>query len=308
MKIKHIKPMLATLVDTPFDAEGWLFEIKWDGFRAIAQIENDKVELYSRNFLSFNNRFAPIVKTLQGHKLNAVLDGEIVVMNSAGKSEFQMLQNQNQTGKGILIYCVFDILFLKGKDLRHLTLLERKKILKKILPKNNQIKYSDHVLKEGLRLFKTARKRNLEGIMAKDIHSPYRSGMRTKEWQKIKIRMRQEAIICGFTAPRGRRIRIGALVLGVFKQGKLTYIGHAGTGFDEKTLNLVYNKLKPLEIKKSPFRNPPDNNTAVTWVRPKFVCEVGFEEWTEDGHMRQPSFLGLRPDKKASEVRREIPK
>lgn len=300
--------MLATLVEEPFDGTGWLFEIKWDGFRAIAEVENNHVEIYSRNFLSFNERFSTITENLQGHKLKAVLDGEVVIVDSKGKSRFGLLQNYQQTGKGHLIYYVFDLLFLNGKDLRSQPLIERKKLLKKILHSNFHIKYSDHVLEHGKKLYQAAKKQGLEGIMAKDCQSPYRSGQRSREWQKIKLRQQQEAVIGGFTQPLGSRKKLGALVLGVYQRGKLVYIGHTGGGFNEESLNLVYNKLIPLKQKRSPFAILPKTNTPATWVKPKLVCEVTFEEWTSDGHMRQPIFLGLRPDKKATEVRKEIPK
>ena len=299
--------MLATLVNKPFDANGWLYEIKWDGFRAIAEVENNQVELYSRNLLSFNKRFSPVVKSLQGHKLKAILDGEIVIIDSKGKSRFELLQHYQQTGKGNLVYYVFDILFINGKDLRSQPLLERKKLLKKILPRNSHIKYSEHVLEHGKKLYQKAKKQTLEGIMAKDGQSPYRNGKRTQEWQKIKNRPQQEVVIGGFTKPTGARKKFGALVMGVYERGKLIYIGHVGTGFDEQTLNLVYNKLKPLIQKNSAFINPPETSGETNWVKPKLVGEVAFEEWTADGHMRQPAFLGLRTDKKASEVRKELP-
>jgi bifunctional non-homologous end joining protein LigD len=304
--MRHIKPMLATLFDHPFDDPNWVFEIKWDGFRAIAEIEKPKVEIYSRNLLSFNEKFLPIVKTLSKISISMILDGEIVVVDSRGKSHFQLLQQYQETGKGNLIYYVFDLLFLKGKDLRGLPLLERKKLLEKNLPKLSNVKFSHHVPQKGIAFFKAAQKQQLEGIMAKKSDSIYQSGRRSRDWLKIKIRHQQEAVIGGLTEPRGSRKKIGALVLGVYERGKLVYIGHTGTGFDDKTLNLVYNKLKPLIQKQSPFENPPKTNAPVTWVKPKLVCEVAFEEWTADGHIRQPVFLGLRPDKDPQEVRREI--
>jgi len=304
--MKHIKPMLATLYDEPFDDPNWIFEIKWDGFRAIADCEKSKVELYSRNQISFNERFGPIVKSLQKAKLSAILDGEVVVIDSKGKSHFQLLQNYQQTGQGHIVYYVFDILFWKGNDLRHLSLLERKKILKTMLPKNSHIQYSDHHERWGKKFFWVAQRQGLEGILAKDIHSPYRSGVRSREWLKIKISQQQEAVIGGFTEPRGSRKKLGALVLGVYERGKLIYIGHTGGGFNDKSLAQVYGKLKPLAQNQSPFKVAPKTNAPVTWVKPKIVCEVKFEEWTGDGHMRQPIFLGLRPDKNPKEVRKEI--
>ncbi len=300
--------MLATLTKEPFDRDGWLFEIKWDGFRVLADVEKKKVELYSRNFLSFNQHFAPIVEALKKLNIKAVFDGEVVVLDSKGKSHFQLLQNYLQnTGEGQLTYYVFDILNLNGKNLCPLPLLERKKILKKILPNNKWIKYSDHVPDKGIKFFKAAQKLNVEGILAKDGSSPYRSGKRTLEWQKIKIHMQQEAVIGGFTEPRGGRKKFGALVLGVYKGDKLIYIGHTGGGFNEESLNLVYDKLKKLMRKQSPFVITPKTNAPATWVNPKLVCEITFSEWTIDGHMRHPIFLGLRPDKNAKEVTREKP-
>ncbi len=300
-----IKPMLATLTDKPFDREGWLFEIKWDGFRAVADLKNSKVELYSRNLLSFNEKFAPIVKSLSKIRKNMLLDGEVVVLDSKGKSSFQLLQNYQLTGEGQLVYYIFDILFLNGKDLRKLPLLERKKLLKQNLPKLPNVKYSDHVEQQGIKFFQLAKKQGLEGIIAKDAQSPYRSGQRSREWLKIKISQEQETVIGGFTEPRGSRKKLGALVLGVYEKGKLVYIGHTGGGFNDKTLDLVYNKLIKLKTDKSPFAMTPKTNAPVTWVKPKLVAQVKFEEWTGDNHMRQPIFLGLRPDKGPKEVRRE---
>jgi bifunctional non-homologous end joining protein LigD len=300
-----IKPMLATLVKEPFNHNEWIFEIKWDGFRAIADVNKQKINLYSRNFLSFNDRFLPIVNALKKINIHAVLDGEIVVLDNHGKSHFQLLQNYINTQEGQLTYYVFDILFLNGKDLRGLPLSERKKILKKTLKQSKLIKYSDHVASEGIKFFKVAQKLNVEGIIAKDINSPYRSGIRSREWQKIKIHQQQEAVIGGFTEPRGSRKKFGALVLGVYERGKLKYIGHTGGGFNWENLNQVYNKLKPLVQKQSPFETVPKTNAPVTWVKPKLVAEITFAEWTGDNHMRQPIFLGLRLDKKASEVRKE---
>ena len=302
-----IKPMLATLVNQPFDDKNWIYEIKWDGFRAIAEIRNKHVSLYSRNQLSFNEKFPAVIKALEKISKNMVLDGEIVVLDQKGKSHFQLIQNFQETGEGILAYYVFDILSLGSKDLRKLPLIERKKILKLVLPKSKIIKYSDHIVKHGKGFYKVALQKDLEGIMAKNSQSLYYSGRRTKEWLKIKIHKQQEAVIGGFTAPRGGRKKFGALVLGVYEHGKLVYIGHTGGGFNEQSLGSVYSKLKPLATTKSPFAISPKTNAPVTWVKPKLVCEVVFGEWTADGHMRQPIFLGLRPDKKPQEVIRELP-
>lgn len=299
--------MLAKLVDKPFDKEGWIFEIKWDGFRAIAEIKKGKVEMYSRNNLSFNERFEPVVKELQKNKKDMILDGEVVALDTDGRSRFQLLQNYMRTGKGRLVYHVFDILELNGQDLKDLPLIQRKKVLKKELLKSTHVKYSDHIVEQGIPFFEEAVKHKLEGIIAKDDQSPYRCGVRNNEWLKIKTHLRQEAVIGGFTEPRGGRKKFGALVLGVYHRGKLEYIGHTGGGFDQATLKLVYDKLKPFITKKSPFEKPPKTNAPVTWVKPKLICEVEFSEWTTDGSMRQPIFVGLRTDKPASKVIRELP-
>ncbi len=300
-----LKPMLAHLADKAFDRSGWIFEIKWDGYRALSKIKNQKVEIFSRHNQSFNQQFSPIAEELSRIKQNIVLDGEIVVLDKAGHADFSGIQNYKKTGIGNLAYYVFDILEYHGHDLRGLTLLERKAILKKVLPILTHVKYSDHIVEKGKKLFKTAVKAGIEGIMAKDGSSTYESGERSKHWLKIKNHNQQEAIICGITAPRGTRKNFGALVLGVYKKGQLTYIGHTGTGFNEKSLTELTALLKPSFIDKCPFPNTPKTNGPVQWIQPKVVCEIRFAEWTQDELMRQPVFLGIREDKYPKEVRRE---
>lgn len=305
---QEIKPMLTTLVDEPFDGVEWLFEIKWDGFRAIAEVNNQEVKLYSRNLLSFNEKFKSIVQALKKLKLQAVFDGEIVVINEKGNSNFQDLQNYQKSGEGNLTYVIFDLLYYEGQDLRDtLTLIERKKQLEKILPKNDPaLHYSSHVLTEGKQLFKEVKKNQIEGIIAKKIDSFYTSE-RSKNWLKIKTQGRQEAVICGFTKPRGSRNFFGALILGVREGNQWRYIGHTGTGFTEAVLSDVAAQLKPLITTECPFSDEPPTNNPVTWIKPKLLCEVGFSEWTKDNQMRHPVFLGLRQDKMAKEVKKEQP-
>lgn len=304
-----IKPMLAKLVAASFDDPDWLFEIKWDGFRAIAEIDNGKVELYSRNQLSFNAEFKEIVRSLETIKHQAIFDGEVVVVDREGRSQFQLLQNFRKLGTDAdrLLYYIFDILYLNGRDLRPLALEERKKILAAILPDLDNVLYSAHIPRDGKAFFKAAQKKGLEGILAKEKNSPYRGGKRTGEWLKIKTHLRQEAVVGGFTAPRGGRKGFGALVLGVYEGNDLIYIGHTGGGFNDQTLRDTFAKLKPLIAEKSPFKIRPKTNAPATWVQPRLVCEVQFSAWTEDGQMRQPIFIGLRPDKDARDVHREIP-
>lgn len=302
------QPMLASLVKTPFDDPNWLFEVKWDGYRAIAEVRDREVKLVSRAGKSFNERYAPVVDSLKKLRDDVLLDGEIVAIDENGRSHFQLLQNYQRTGQGNLQYYVFDILSLNGKDLRELPLSERKKILRKTLPDLPHARHSDHVVGKGTSFLEAARKQQLEGIMAKDMRSPYREGERSHEWLKIKTGLRQEAVIGGFTAPRKSRKHLGALILGVYEGDRLVYVGHAGGGFNQTSLREVREKLEPLIQKESPFANPPRHtNAPVTWVRPDLVCEVTFSEWTEDGIFRQPIFVGLREDKDPREVVREIP-
>lgn len=301
-----VKPMLATLTDEPFDGKEWLFEIKQDGYRTIAEIEASSVQLYSRNNLSFTTRFAPIAQALAAVRRDSVYDGEVVVLDDQGRSSFQLLQNFNETGAGDIHYFIFDLLYLDGRDLRSLPLIERKNILQTVIPDHPLLHYSDHVDETGRAFFDLLRERNLEGMVAKRKESRYQSGKRSRDWLKVKTGLRQEAIICGFTAPRGSRKRFGTLVLGAYDdQGKLRHIGHSGGGFDERSLEAIHKILLPLVQPASPFDDPFKEKMTVTWVRPTVVCEVAFSEWTDEGVMRQPVFLGLREDKDARSVVRE---
>ncbi|HZF66336.1 MAG TPA: DNA ligase D, partial [Chitinophagaceae bacterium] len=298
-----IKPMLAVLTDQPFSSSDWLFEIKWDGYRALAYIDQNNFDLLSRNNLSFKDKYAPVAEALQPLKLRAVLDGEIVAVNEEGRAEFQLLQNWQTTREGHLCFYVFDIIWLNGKDLTQLPLLERKKILQQAIPASHDvIKYSDHVLTDGEQFFEVALKGGLEGIMAKRIDSSYDVGGRTKSWLKIKVNQRQEVVIAGFTAPRNSRQFFGALLLGVYQNGELTYVGHSGSGFNSKSLQSLYKKMQPLIIERSPFRKPPKTNSPATWVQPNLVAEIKFTEWTQDLQARHPIFMGLREDKDPRDV------
>lgn len=305
-KMPHdVKPMLATLTDKAFDHKDWIFEIKWDGYRAIAEVEEGKVELYSRNLLSFNEDYPSIVKALKELGHNVILDGEVVAIDENGIPSFQLLQNRKGSTNLNINYYVYDLIYVDGHDVTDLPLIERKKILQSLLPDHPLIKYSDHVVENGTAFFKEAEKSKLEGIMAKDGKSPYRIGKRSSEWLKIKTTMRQEAVIAGFTAPRGSRKLFGALVLGVYENGEFKYIGHSGGGFNSKSLQDIYERLKPLIQKTSPFKTKVPTNMPVTWVKPELVCEIQFSEWTSDGAMRHPIFQGMREDKNPKEVVRE---
>lgn len=302
-----IRPMRATLIDAPFDRSGWLFEIKWDGYRAVAEIRNRRVRLYSRNLLPLNQRFAPLVESLSEIDFDAILDGEIVALNDEGRAEFQLLQNYLRTGRGNLFYYVFDILYLKDRDLRGFPLRRRKYILRQVLPDLPNVRFSDHIEDNGTALFNMVARSGIEGIVAKDGSSPYRPGIRGREWLKIKTRLQQEAVIGGFTAPRGGRRHLGSLVLGVFEDGDFVYIGHSGGGLRDEELADIRARLEPLIIDSPPFKVPPKTNARATWVKPELVCEVHFTEWTDEGYMRQPVFIGMRDDVPPREVKRERP-
>ena len=301
----HIKPMLATLTKEPFDHPDWIFEMKWDGYRAVAEIQDGNVSLYSRNLISFNQRFSPITDSLKKFRFEAVLDGEIVVVDDQGQPDFQKLQDYQKSGRGHLLYYVFDLLHFEGHDLTGLPLVRRKELLKKILPSSSNIRFSDHVEKEGVLFFKGVKEKGLEGIMAKHGQSAYRPGMRSRQWLKVKTHLTQEGVIAGFTEPKGGRKNFGALVLGVYDKGELIFVGHTGGGFSAETLREVRERLNPLVRKKCPFKVEPKTNTPVTWVKPELVCEVAFHGWTDEGMMRQPVFSRLREDKAAREVKRE---
>jgi bifunctional non-homologous end joining protein LigD len=304
-KMPHeIQPMLAKLIDAPFNGTDWLFEIKWDGYRAIAEIEKGKVALYSRNGNSFAKAYPPIVEALTKTIQNdCVLDGEIVALDGE-KVSFNALQHYKEK-KAPLQYVVFDLLYVDGEDMREKPVSERKERLRTLIPKSGPILFSDHIEEAGVSFFETIKKQGLEGIMAKDKNSPYREGTRSGEWLKIKAVQEQEAIIVGYTEPRGSRKLIGALVLAVYDGKKLTYIGHSGGGFSSTEIKDLHTKLQKIEVKKSPLNEKVPVNSPITWVRPKYVCQLRFSEWTKDGRMRHPIYLGLRTDKEPTEVTHE---
>jgi bifunctional non-homologous end joining protein LigD len=302
-----IKPMLATVVKKPFDHPDWIFEVKWDGYRAVAEIRDGSVSLYSRKGISFNKKFFPITEALGKLRFDAVLDGEVVVVDEQGRPDFQMLQHYQDSGSGHLLYYVFDLLYFRGHDLTGLPLLRRKEFLKKILPSTPKIRFSDHVWKEGVLFYNVAKEKGLEGIIAKHSQSVYEAGRRSRQWLKVKMQLTQEAVVAGFTEPGGGRKYFGALVLGVYEGDELIYIGHVGGGFTANNLRDIRGQLDPLVQKECPFTLKPETNSPVTWVKPELVCEVALSGWTEDAVMRHPVFLRLREDKAAREVVREKP-
>lgn len=312
----ELQPMLATLVDKPFDAPGWLYEIKWDGYRAVAYLNKKCTELLSRNNKSFNEKFYPIHAALRRSGLNAVLDGEVIVADDKGMANFGNLQNWRSEADGNLLFYVFDILWYEGQDLTQLPLTERRTILKAVLPVSENILLSNDFDTSGTVFFEAAEKMGLEGIMAKKADSSYTIGSRTKDWLKIKTSLRHEVVIGGFTKNEGTAKSFSSLLVGVFEKGKLIYTGKIGTGFNDKTQKEMMLLFKPLITESSPFDFVPDINkpsrfrptppkATATWLKPELVCEVAYAELTTDGIMRHPSFQGMRVDKKASSVTEE---
>jgi bifunctional non-homologous end joining protein LigD len=294
--------MLAKETNTPFDDKNWLFEIKWDGYRAIAEKNKNTVLLYSRNGISFLSTYPVVVNQLLKIKEDVVIDGEIVVINDKGNPDFQLLQHYAENQDHPIQYYIFDLLKLNGHDTTGLSLIERKELLQKIIPQNEVIKYSDHILEKGNPFFKVSKEKDLEGIIAKKINSKYYPGKRTSDWLKIKHHKTQEAIVAGYTQPSGTRKYLGALILAIKDGKKLKYIGHTGGGFNQNSLKEMYEKLQTLVQHKSPFDEKIKTNSPVTWVKPQLICEVKFAEITSDGKLRQPIFLHLRDDKNINEV------
>ncbi|RZK08264.1 MAG: DNA ligase D, partial [Flavobacterium sp.] len=296
------RPQLATLADEAFDNEEWIFETKYDGYRTLAQMEGDEVHLISRNGISFNSKYPAIVEALKTIKKDMILDGEVVVEDSKGKSNFQWLQHLDDfPDKGKLKLYVFDILYFAGFDLRQLELVHRKKILKALLPKHKSILYSEHKEGKGIKAFEQAKKKGGEGIIAKKATSKYHHDKRTKDWLKIKTDQQQEMVIGGFTDPQGGRKGLGALLCGYYKDDAFHYSGKVGTGFTEVILEELRKKLNRLERKTPAFTDPP-KMLGIHWVKPELVAQIKFSEFTETGSMRHPVYLGLREDKKATEV------
>jgi bifunctional non-homologous end joining protein LigD len=311
-----IHPMLATAIDKPFDSSDWLFEIKWDGYRAVSFIQSGKLRLVSRNQNDLTAQFSELRELPKFVKAeNAILDGEIVALDEQGRSSFSLMQQRTgirshgrrvagQSGLPIAYY-VFDLIYLDGYDLRRSSLEERKDVLAKIISTNEVVRYPEHFLEHGIALFEAAKQQGLEGILAKRRGSCYEE-RRTREWLKIKVTQTIDCVIGGYTDPEGSRQYFGSLVLGLYDdKGQLIHVGQVGTGFDQMGLKQVWQELKKLETKESPFDGPVDAR-HVHWVKPELVAEVKFTEWTHETaagglKLRAPVFIGLRPDKDPKE-------
>jgi bifunctional non-homologous end joining protein LigD len=313
-----IHPMLATPIDKPFDGPEWLFEIKWDGYRAVAFLENGKVRLVSRNQNELTPRYPELRDLPQFVKAKtAILDGEVVALDEQGRASFSLMQQRTGFRPGgrraatnadvPVLYYAFDLIYLDGYDWRRVPLEERKKKLASLLVAGDALRYSDHYERQGKALFEIARKKGLEGILAKKRDSLYQQ-RRSGEWLKIKITHRLECVIGGYTEPEGSRPHFGSIVLGLYdQQGRLIHVGQAGSGFDQKSLEEVWKLLQKRESKKNPFYGEVEALRKLYWVRPELVAEIEYSEWTKGTmsgsgpKLRAPVFLALRDDKDPKE-------
>jgi bifunctional non-homologous end joining protein LigD len=304
-----IKPMLAELHKTPFDDPEWLYEIKWDGYRAIAVLGETK-QLYSRNGIDFSTRFPAVFAALDKVRHNCILDGEIVLLNEHNLPDFQKLQHYEMHQQFPLVYYVFDLLELDGTDTRKLPLKDRKKLLKKLLPKDKLIRYCDHVEADGIAFLAKTKEMGLEGVIAKKKDSIYQSGVRGKDWLKLKHVESSEAVIVGYTSPKGARKGFGSLVLATKERqkvegGRWKFRGHVGTGFSEKGLADLMKTMKTYETENMPFDKKPLLNGKVTWLKPFLVADIAYTQVTRDGIFRHPVFIRLRDDKEVDAVNDE---
>jgi bifunctional non-homologous end joining protein LigD len=307
---REYAPMLATLADAVPSGEGWLYEVKWDGYRAVAVVAGGDATLTSRRGNDLTERFRTVARALERavRTPDCVLDGEVCALDDRGRSSFSVMQQ----GSGPLVYYVFDVLEVDGEPLVELPLVERRERLTALLDlRGDTVRLSDG-FDDGEALYEGAKAQGLEGIVAKKRDSRYQPGRRTRDWLKIKTHHEQEFVVAGYTKGKGRRAgRLGALVLGVMRGGELEYAGNVGTGFTEDEIEKLVGKLRPLERPTSPFREAPKmpkvRRDDVVWVEPRLVAEVEFAEWTHDDRLRAPVYKGLREDKKAEDVVREEP-
>jgi bifunctional non-homologous end joining protein LigD len=314
-----ILPMLATLIDEPFDSELWQFEVKWDGYRAISYITEGNVEILSRNNKSFDSKFSPLFQVLKKWPVNAVLDGEIVVLGDNGLSDFSALQNWHGEQDGKLVYYIFDLLSLNGEDLTSLPLSRRRELLESLeLPAGDNLRLGTIYTGSGIEAFHHAERTGQEGIVAKRRNSAYFPGKRSKDWLKIKVHHRQEVVIAGFTKKEDSPRLFSSLLLGVYQQDGLRYVGKVGTGFTQKLEKEIMLELLPLQRSSNPFSHVEGSELSAklradiskeraTWLDPELVCEVAYSELTKDGFFRHPAFKGMRIDKKPTSVLLEKP-
>ncbi len=312
----EVRPMLATLADKPFSDPNWLFEIKWDGVRALAWIRDGKLELRSRTARTVTSVYPELQRlpeNLARHTL--LLDGEIVALDSSGRSDFGRLQNRMNVARPSpelvrgtpVIFYFFDVLYSDGYDLRHVALVDRKEFLRALLGENNReslFRFSDHQIEHGKELFEAAKEQGLEGILAKFTRSFY-SETRDSDWLKIKITRDLDAVIGGYTDPRRSREFFGALLLGLYRGESLEFIGGVGTGFDREKLQDIYDRIKEHATGKCPFSVTPKTSEPAHWLKPQLVAKVKYANWTHDEHLRAPVFLGIEDDRAPEDCRFE---
>jgi bifunctional non-homologous end joining protein LigD len=322
-KLQFVEPMKAKLVEKPPTSGDWIYELKFDGFRALGLKSDGNVELLSRNNKSLNEKFASVAESISELPCgDAIIDGEIVALDSEGRSSFQLLQAYAMEGKRTPLYFyAFDLLRLEGEDLRKMPLEERKKRLAALIEAApEQVRFSSEIGGDPVKLLAEVRRRGLEGIIGKRVDSRYEAGLRSGAWIKLKALLEQEFVIGGYTEPQGSRKHFGALLVGVYEEDVLQFVTKVGTGFSAKLLGLLHKQFQPLVRSECPFANLPTQRSGrwgqginraemkrCTWLEPKLVCQVRFTEWTRDGGIRHPAFIGMREDKDPKEVRREIP-
>lgn len=302
-----VKPMLAVNANKIFNDPDWIYELKWDGYRVIARVKNGKAELYSRNGLSLNSKFSLLVRELEKLPYEVILDGEVVIVDENGLPQFQKLQNYDGASPEDLRYYVFDMLYLNGHSMLDLPLLDRKSLIPEVLEDLDNVFYCDHIEGMGAAFYKRAVDEGMEGVIAKKANSTYTPGYRSENWLKIKAVQSQEAIICGYTDSEKGDSLFGSLILGMFKDGELVYIGNCGTGFSNEEQKALLEKLKKLAQEENPFGKKISlKGRKPNWVEPRLICEVKFSEWTKGGSLRHPVYKGLRQDKEVEEIHKEI--
>jgi bifunctional non-homologous end joining protein LigD len=298
--------MKAVLSDEPFSDPAWIFERKLDGVRCIAHRDGSGVRLLSRTDRDMSVQYSEVSEALRADPCpDFVVDGEVVALDRRGITSFSRLQRRGKERVAIYLY-VFDLLRLEGADLRDLPLRERKGKLREALRFEDPIRFTPHRNEVGERLYEEACRKGLEGVIAKRADSPYRA-TRSRDWLKLKCHAEQELVIGGFTAPQGSRTDFGALLVGHFEGETLLYAGKVGTGFDRSTLAELGAQLRDLESEDNPFADVHPIPRGTHWVEPQLVAQIGFTEWTRDGRLRHPRYLGLRDDKPARQVVREVP-
>jgi bifunctional non-homologous end joining protein LigD len=298
--------MKAVLTDAPFSDPGWIFERKLDGIRCLAHRDGGPVRLVSRTDRDMTGQFPELAEALEAEPCrDFVVDGEIVAFHG-GVTSFSRLQRRGRERVAVFLY-VFDLLRLEGRDVRELPLRRRKALLRKALRFGGPVRLSPHRNEHGEPLFREACRKGLEGLIAKRADSPYGSGARSRDWLKLKCHAEQELVIGGFTAPHGSRTDFGALLVGYREDDELRYAGKVGTGFDRATLQTLGHRLRELERDAPPFADVHPIPRGTHWVEPELVAQIAFSEWTRDGRLRHPRYLGLRDDKPARDVVRERP-